>query len=265
MAAAYIATRGTVGSGYGVGDESLAIGSDWGLSRKIRDLQALLFTALPSGLAASDLALTLLPNTNTAVQKSGTALCKLLFRDLFNGLKQVCYQAGISGVTDVDSFSAYNNTGAGGPYAALMAPEFLTLYNIVYGKNPSATNVYAPAVSSIGTVVVVASTPGSPGSLNPIDTSTYAGAAVANVVVTGFAGTTAIITVTGQARTSSGTLVSSRTWTVSVTGNGTFTLVPTIAGDLVTSVTSMAVAAGITAGTFAIGCAVPAGRTDPPT
>jgi len=254
-----LAEIGTVGSGYGAGDRSLSLGSTWGTDLKARNLESLVL-----GTADPDRIKRLFNSVDALVTASNYEVqLKNQLSGWLTALNQDCRLSGITGaypgVVDIDTFAAYFNTGAGGPWLCLLPPDWIAVSFNVLGKNPQAVNVYSPAIVNMAQWVITGAGTGTftPGTAVG---AAYAGAAVPQLTTTGITGT-GIVTVTGTNHAG----VAARTWTVSVTGNAVYTLVPTVATDLLHSVTSIAAASGLTAGTAVVGAAIPAGRTNPPT
>ena len=271
IAAAYIAELGSIGTGFGEGDGRLAIGSDWGVSRKLRDLQAL--------VAGYDYTLnnqTLGAPVQNALNVSGIfniSQAKFLF--ILMGYNQACNKSGIALanplIVDLPSFCAYYNTGAGGPYACLVSPEFATVWSYCLGNIPGqptgvgASNTYSPIISNMATQVVGgAFTAGT-----NVNTASYAGAGGVQAAITGAtwsSGSSGLVTVTGAAVDASGALHTGRTFTgtlVTVAGSGSVVLTPSIAGDLMTAVSAIATPGALTAGTITISSTYPTGRSAP--
>lgn len=257
LARYYLAYKGTVGTGYGLGDSSQVLGSDWGASLAARQLENLVIaTGDGDQITALQGAFRLL--------EGGFArfLPSLLSRPMII-LGQDCRKAAVApGVGTIDKFAGYYNIGAGGPYTALLCPDFATTYSLATsGGALSASNVYSPNIASMYQQVIGgASTPGT-----AVTTASYAGAGLAQLQVSGFTGASGLVTVTGSARLANGTIAAGHTFTATVAANGNFTLAPTVAGDLLTSVSSVSAAVAILTGTLIVACLPPAGRSNPPT
>lgn len=259
LAGGFLALKGDSTSGKGAGDSTLPLTSDWGLSRASRDFQAAV-------LASGDLVLInslLDPNSDFVKNTNAASLSSsYLYAEMLK-LAARCNAAGLTGVVDIATFAAYYNSGAGGPANCLLAPEFDLLYQALYrGVSVGAGNLYAPTQANMGQRSVAGAL--APGSA--ISPTSYAGAALSIVLVSSYAsgagGNT--LTVTGTARDASGTVQASRTFTASVTGNGTQPLSPTTGGDLLLSVTGITLPASMTAGTAVVIGMVPSGRPSPP-
>ncbi len=187
----------------------------------------------------------------------------LLLADLLNGYDDDCAKYGeessIASIKDAKSFAQYFQYGVGGPWGHFWAPDFALAFQDVFGAYPGAKLVYSPAVADMGHKAsggaFVAGT--------DVDTSLYAGAAIPKLLAAGLTGT-GMATVVGNGYSSDGLPQQGRSWSVNVTGNGTFTLVPGVAGDILTKVTAINVPAGITAGTLTVQADIPAGRSNPP-
>lgn len=175
-------------------------------------------------------------------------------------LNAMCVAAGLTGVASETAFATYYNYGEGGAWTCLTAPDYgRGVYKFITGANMEARNVYSPAITDMAhkvyNVAMVAGT--------AVDTTKYAGAAVAKVTGSGISGS-GLVVVTGNGRDANGVAVTGRTWTATVSGNSAYTLTPATTGDILTQVTAMSNDAGITAGTMTVGCFIPAGRSNPP-
>lgn len=252
LTAGYLAAVGTSGSGFGLGDRTLSDGAAFGADKKARDLVA---AVIATGDADTIEAL-LKPSRATGKAASAQAWASNGANQFLSALEALCGAAGLVGVTNINSFATYYNTGAGGPSAALLPPDFATIFPLVFpGGTLSPANLYSPPITNIAQKTVgggvVAGT-----AIN----AAYGGAGKPTLVVTGFTGAADTVTVTGANQAGQ----AGRTWTASVTGNGTVTLVPTVATDLLATVTGITIGALITAGTVVVGAAAPAGRAYPP-
>lgn len=257
LTASYLGMKGTSGSGYGMGDSSLALGSDWGCSRKNRELETIVLA-----WQDYDLGIALLqPTHRINDQAPHVPLARALYFDLLNTLNLVCRNTGLTGVTDIDSFADYYNFGAGGPYAALLAPDFRDLFHAVYGAYPDARNVYAPAIANMGQHAVAgAFVDGS-----AVDTTKYAGFTILQAQVSGWAGSSGTLTVAVSGRDVAGNNATGH-WTATISGNGNVNLtVGSSTVKIATDVTGITLPGTMTAGTVVIAGLIPSGRTNPPT
>src|SRR5882724_6653788 len=91
LTAEYLALRGTAGSGYGLGDATLSIGSDWGASRKARDLEAIVLGWEDYDLSTGMLAVTHRQQTVTAM----TQLLGSLDSQVVLAIQNLCQAAGL--------------------------------------------------------------------------------------------------------------------------------------------------------------------------
>lgn len=258
LAAAYLALLGTTGSGYGLGTGAPVLSNDWGYSAKTRGYQNLLLASQDPDILAS-----LLPSASRAVAQAPVkVLVASLLYPLFQDLARLCQKAGLPAVTDAASFAQYYNVSVGGNYACLVSPEYAALYALMYTGVPfPVSGVYAPAQTNMGQRSVGgAFTTGS-----TVDPLLYSGVQ-AVVVLSSVAGTaTGVLTLTGTARDASGVVQTARAYSApGSTANGTFSLVPTISGDVLLSVTSLVLPPGITAGTAIVSASLPSGRVSPP-
>jgi hypothetical protein len=180
----------------------------------------------------------------------------------YSALAALCTASGITGVSSMDTFCTYYNVGAGGPWAALLSPDYRTLYGIFNNDTyPTAYNVYfevlqgATYANGLRSLAVGgAQTAG-----QDIDSAKYAGG-FGQIKWAGATGS-GTVTVTGTWRKTDGTLRTAAAGTAALSGaTGTAVLTPPAANELLVLVTGIAVDAGITAGTIYAEAARPAGR-----
>jgi hypothetical protein len=143
-------TAGATGAttpGYGDNTITQGGGTDYGMQLKLRDLEGMVL-----GFQDVQSSLLLLPSVESAIVAA--PLQKKITSDwttLISGLNTRCAGAGLSGVTSLETFAQYYNTGAGGNWQALLSPDYRTLYKALYGAYPSPFNVYAPPLlASLG-------------------------------------------------------------------------------------------------------------------
>lgn len=284
--------------GKGDGSSTVVEASDWGSSQAIKNLlKQLVGDGTTANLPLGDSAI-----TNAVIQSFIT----LLANQTYTGNYKSDFAIGLSAldnackaivpaqtaVTDLITFLRWINFGAGvgstgapsTTYARLVPPDFATLY--LYAKNSAIDPkvVYSP-------IVGVANTPSDAGlgkitsaatdtlvDGTAIDTTQYAGAARLLVDVTGWSAGSAVLTVNGIGRDNLGNTVGSlgtpRTWTsASIGANGTYTLTPTVVGDILTSVNpASATPKGLTLAktglnngcVFNVRCDIPVDRSNPP-
>jgi hypothetical protein len=175
----------------------------------------------------------------------------------------------VRAITDLDSFLYYYNvTNTGAPNAALQAPEFGELYQLLRGSPIDRLNLYFPVVQGATYTNALAKFVVSGAVFTSgftIDRASYAGG-IPYVQWTGGTGSGAsTITVTGEDQNGvSGSYTLSGTW-----GSGAFVatqagvaLTLPSASKLITKVTAVAVT-GMTGGTLYVESRPPAGRTWP--
>lgn len=252
MAQAYLDALGTLATGRGIG----ADGSAYGVQDKIADVLAALLVSDDSATQAD------LTRGWLNAQADFTAL-KVVgerFRPVFGALsshvKRRSAQASISGVSTWDTWLTYLNTGAGGTWTALQAPEWYDLFNaILQGTNrPSAKNLYFEVLQgSTYTNAVRKHVVGTGNTAGfDIDSTKYAGG-VPVLNVSSFAGSSDTVTVTGQGfDPATGALTATGvTWTFTVSANGRFYRVggDAPANSLIVNATLIAAGASITAST----------------
>lgn len=262
ITAGYLDATGDQASGYGLGDPTQPLASDWGLSGGLRGLILLVtgsrdpvFTSKFNGLAA------------VAAGKSGYKnVLKGLVSPVVVALAQACYSVGIqlsvASIVDIPSFIAYYNIGAGGPWSGMAPPQFQGLFQLVYtSATLPPTAFYAPPLTDMGSLTVG----GSFVAGSTVDTTQYAGEARIEATVSSFAGTGGSLTVVCNSLDANGNPQTGRDWTGTITGNGTVALTPVNAGDICTAVTAINLPGGMTGGTVAVSGLPPSGRTYPPT
>lgn len=253
-------------SGGGCGDNDVAAVDDTGARGRLGDLEVALLDLEDGDYVEA------IKGLRDSIAKAGYQnYVQNAFDKGMDALTTLCADAGISGVASINNFAKYWNTGQGAvdstPWGALVAPQFRTLIFLVDAVTLDAINTYAlPA--TLASRSIASSALGSLTDTAAVDDTKYAGAARAQAVISGltFASgiTTSGLTVTGKARKKDGTIAEGRTWTGTITANGTITLMPTVAGDLLLDVTDIQFGAGMTAVTAQINAAAPAGRTYPP-
>lgn len=269
LTSAMLRIKGTVGGDYGTGDPTLAIGSDWGESKRLRNMMTVLIGdgSTVYGIADSDVVSGLV----TSFQRAATAAdWRTRARDDLGqpvlALNQLARAAGsvlgVSTITDLQSFLQYYNYGAGSLTANrwkhLVAPDFRDLYNLVMNATLDAKVVYSPAIASMATLTQA----GTFTDVAAVDTTKYAG--VGRLVLSTNSGMditgSATIRITGNGYDASGNAVTARTWDAVVNADGTaeYTPTPTNSGDILTDVTGMALQAGTwVAGTVTVKCYEP--------
>jgi hypothetical protein len=261
LAAAMLLAKGD--SSGGVGDNDVAIVDDTGARGRLGDLEVELLN-LEDGDYASAIA-----TIRQSIDKAGyQSYIERAFDKAIDALETLCADAGITGVASIKTFAKYYNTGAGGPWLALLSPYFRTLVNLAGGVTLDAVSVYAPT-GALASRAIASSVLGSLTDTAAVDETLYAGAARAQAVITDLAFaegiTSSSIIVTGRGRKVDGTLADGLTWTGTITANATVTLAPALANSLLVDVTNIAFGAGIEDVTAVVNAAAPASRTDPPT
>jgi hypothetical protein len=248
----------------GYGNSALPPGdsTDYGLQLKWRNLEDLVL-----GFQDAKISLALLSTMDGGV--NAAPYQKRLTNDwgsVMAAYNTLCSQAGLSGVTSLETFAQYYNTGAGGNWQSLLPPDYRTLYNALYSAFPSPFNVYAPPVLASTGLGNYASAAWNNGSV--VDTAKYAGHIQVFGVVTSpmtIAGGAGTIVLSANGFTASGTAgapasftgtPSSHPLTCSVTGasltSGTILVFTGSAADIYTAITN-ATLTNISGGTFWIG------------
>lgn len=256
LTAVMLAAKGNSSAGTGLGDNTLTGANQYGSQKGLSDLMTALLSSQDWSLINVLGASINQSQGMTSYQSwSYSALSSVLNSLVVAIVNLKLTGAGGGAITTIDQYAAYYNTGAGGWWNALLAPDFISLYNAYSGANPSVLNVYSPAISNMGTFTVGGSfTAGA-----NVDTTKYAGAAISQITVASLTGS-GVVTVTGSNQNS----VAGHTWTATASADTTYALTPTIAGDLLTAVSGISVASGITAGAITVSGAIPTGRSNPP-
>ena len=197
----------TTSSTPGFGDSTIAQGSslDYGMQRKFRDARLIV-----AAFNDPDIQQALLSSiTNAALQAPLQKQLSTDFNTVYSNLQTLCTSAGLTGVTSLDLFASYYNTGGGGSWQALLPPDWINLYsNLNGGASPNAYNIYAPpdtgtpgrGTYNLGTSTFVAG--------SALNTSKYAGwleifgVCTGNITVTG----TGTITLSANGNTANGTI-----------------------------------------------------------
>lgn len=265
----YLEVLATSGSGYGYGTRN----AGWGAANK-----AALIGAAVLGCGDLQVQSQLSTPANNLIYATDAATQAA--QDLSQLLWAV--QMGIIGaqinstIRNLDTYLTYLNTANSGSYwAALQHPAWVQLYTAWFlGNAPSPWNVYAddPGTGNgaaytnyleklvVGTGLTAGDT---------IDSTKYAGGFPA-ITVAGITGS-GVVTVTGTARDPANyqTVTAGYTWTVTASANTTYTLVPggsnpAPTNSLILAVSSVAAAAGISAGTITVISQRPSGRPTEP-
>jgi hypothetical protein len=177
--------------------------------------------------------------------------------------------AGALGLSNLDSYLTYYNTGAGGPWSALQHKDFRTIFNRAKGGGnyPKAWNLYFEVLqgsvytNGLGKFVATGAGTGNFTDGAAIASGSFAGG-FAKVKTSGLTGS-GVLTVTGTAfDPATKAVATGKTWTATISGNGTMDLdVGTAPADsLIVDVTNITIAAGISAGTFYVEAHKPTGR-----
>ena len=173
------------------------------------------------------------------------------------------------GYGSLDAFLSALNPTTGTKWTGLQNWRLRDLWQLWKGAGqvPSVHNLYfellqgATYANALAKLVVSGAvfTTGS-----AVDTSKYAGG-FGYLLVSGFAGSTDIVTVTGtQFNPATRTATAGKTWTASVTGNGSFALTAGTADadSLIAAVSAIAAGGSISGGTIYVEARRPAGRVD---
>lgn len=264
LTAYWLACLGTDAGQMGMRTEG-ATGGGWAKADDIVDL-VLALADIDQIVSLADAARTL--RTATDAYNSVGALAAPFVNALNQEALRSAGVAGIANVNTLDTFLTYYNTGDGGDFACLMPPDFRAMYYAAKKAYPSAWNVYfeviqgATYANGLRKLVVTGAGTGNQTAGEAISSSNYAGG-VGKIIVSGITGS-GVVTVTGTWRLVDGT-VTTGDGSVTASANTTYTLTPPATGALLLTVTGIAAANGITAGTIYAEAHRPAGRTNPPT
>lgn len=274
MAAMYLALKGDgTSTGYGgavvlgAGDNTLTRAADYGMNRKARDLEVLLIGDGSTVYGVGDYAsMNALIQSVHALQSIAPyeKLAPTIFTSVLQAINNACAAQALAGVTTIDQFATYMNTGAGGPNNCLLNPYFAEVYKLTMNTGLTAGNVWSPLIQGnpgMGAWAITGAGTGNFTGGTAVTAASYVGAGLAQVQVeaalTGAPNYTVTVTGTNQAGTGG------RTWTGTITGNAqgaTYTLTPGVATDCLVSVQAIAIT-GATAGTVVVWASPPAGRT----
>jgi hypothetical protein len=251
----YVKALGNASSDIGLGDSSQAIGSDWGVSKNVRNqiASALAFQSVDFLSYISAL-------NSTATRIDAASYVAGVLQPEYNALVSLCASSGISGVSSLDTYCSYYNTGAGGPWSALLSPDFRTLYGILnVGSYPSPWNVYFEVLQGTtytnGLRKLVVG--GSQTAGQDIDPNKYAGG-FGQVKWTGVTGSGSA-SVTGTWRKTDGSTQTGDGAAAIAGASGTAVLTPPFPNALLLSVTNISVT-GLSAGTIYVEAKRPTGR-----
>jgi len=236
--------------------------ADWGMSKASRNLENLI-VGVGATAGLSDFGLVNAQAAN-ADKLAATAAHKALLLAIASpnvyNLNTACgLNSPPAGVVDIESFAKYNNTGAGGPYLALLPPDWVLLYNAIFSVFPGAYNVYPPQITNMASKVVGGSYTQGPN----VDTVKFAGFTRLQITMTGITGS-GNVTATVNGLDANGVAQTGDTVTFTgVNANAAFagTLGATV--KAVTAITAITFPGGISAGTGTIAGLIPSGRSNP--
>ncbi len=252
----YAKLVGTSGSGYGLGEPDGTYGT--------ADAAGDLVTAV-AGMSDVNTQVDLLAATSAWKDSlSSIAYYAAKVRPLLGTLGKHALSRG--SYASVDAMLTFLNTGDTSKWQALAPKQWRDIHYAALGSYPSAYNVYFEVLQGSTYAnglrkLVVSGAVQTAGT--SIDSTKYAGG-VAKLIASGVTGS-GLVTVTGTAfDPATKTTSSGVTWTVTVTGNGTFTLAvgTAPANSLIVAVSSISAAAGLTAGTIYAEAHRPSGRVD---
>ncbi len=182
-------------------------------------------------------------------------------RSVLNRIEKQVRALNLTGVNSLDQFLTYYNYGSGGTNTGLQSQYFRILFYQWKNAYPTARNLYFELLQGAsfggttftnGLRKLLVGTGETAGDSISTD---YAGG-VPYLKVSGFAGTSGTVTVTGtQYDPATGTRTAGKTWTATVTGNGNFALASgggtsASANALLCAVSGISAAGSITAPTL---------------
>lgn len=264
----YERLRGVDGaSAYGFGED----GNTYLSAGAIEDLRADIVAAADTDELAALLVSVNQTITSTSAVKVATEKLRSI---MVRNESLVRALAVASGVTTIETYLAYYNTGAGGTFTALQAPQWRELHYQWKRAYPAISNLYFEIIqggsfrgttytNALGKFVASGAGTGSFTNGDVVDYTKYAGG-TGKINMSGITGS-GNVTITGLGwNPATGAVTASSTWITSVTGNG-LTTVTVGAGTapancLLVDVTNITIAAGISAGTLYVEAHKPASR-----
>lgn len=264
----YERLRGYSGTTYGMGESGDTERSAGAVADILAAIAATADSSIINGLYSATVDL------QTASQVEKIAAQKL--RNFLQQTEGLIRGLGISGVTSLSTYLAYYNTGAGGTWTALQNPAFRELYHGWRGAYPSNYNLFFEVVqagvwrgttytNALAKFVVSGAGAGATTDGVAIDSTKYCGGIPA-INVSSLTGN-GVVTVTGTFfDPATGAVETSKTALFTITAAGHFyrdTGTPGTAATnaLLIDVTTITIAAGITAGTFYVEAERPALRS----
>lgn len=264
-------------AGFGIG----TTGGTWGTEKASTDLQAQVLDTEDATVVGG-----LLAPVQRFVASLNPVVIACPKAVLYNMEAQIKALTSPTSFASLDAFLTYYNYGAGGTNTALQNQYFRALYRQWKGAYPTARNLYFELKQ--GQTFVEATKSGSVWTFTPTtftnalrkevitagvgvetagtDISTNYAGGVPYLNVSGFAGTTDTVTVTGtQYDPATGTRTATKTWTVSVTGDETFALASgggnaASADALICAVSAIAAGSNITDATIYVEAWPPTSR-----
>lgn len=247
---AYLDAKGDSSAARGIGES----GDAYGVAQQAQNVLAYLIATDDSQVQAD------LTRTFLDMQRDFTTLEVVgdRFRSAVNRLNTHVKKGGVSGVTTLDTWLTYLNTGTSPKWQGLWAPEWYDVYNAVKGGTvrPAVNNLYFEVLQGAtyanGLRKLVVGTGETAGFA--IDSAKYCGG-YPRLKVSSFAGTSDTVTVTGTAYDpATKTTSASKTWTATVGDDGYFYLAPgggsaAPTGSLIVAVSGITAGGNITSGT----------------
>lgn len=257
---AYLRTIGTSASANGVGEPGDSYGAAGAIGTARSNVAA---------IADPDVSADILPGLNQA--KTNLSAKKLFAASLRAIKARLDLHARTWGGTTYSSLLGrltYLNITHATKWQALQDGRWRSAWVEAFGSNSTPENWYFEVLqgstyaNGLRKSVVTGSGTDTETAGQDIDGTLYAGG-FAYIVVSGLTGS-GVVTVTGTAYDpATNTYTTGKTWTYTVSGNGTFALAvgTAPANSLILAVSSVAVAAGISAGTIYVEAHRPSGRS----
>ena len=247
----------------------------YGASLKALDLQGIVSGSTSSSFIDPTLESMLVPAAVKIVNPTALAIWGGIFGPFTRTMDSVCTMSRLSVSTTINSLDTflywYNYLNGGTYWQCLCAPDWASAYLSARGVVPNPLNCYFPCLqggtyaNALGELVVgTGFTAGYAININPGAANTtpaFAGGfpylKVASITGSG------LCTVNGLDQNGN-----AQVWTATISATGTTALTAsgsTPTWSLITSVTGISVASGISAGTIYVEAHAPTGRTYPPT
>lgn len=247
LIAVYVKGIGTSGTGYGLGNADGSFGSTLAAANVKAQLTSMTSTDFIAAIAKKA--------SNLYVGMDGPKILarshiQPILASIDNHIRE-CELA--AAVVDLESYLYYLNITHATKWQALMPYQWRDIYYKIKNTYPDISNLYFEilqgSVYANGLRKHIVGTGNTAG--DSVDTTKYAGG-FPKVIASNITGS-GVVTVTGtQYNPATEAFTAGKTWTATVTGNGTFALAVGTADtdSLIAACSSIAAAAGITVGTI---------------